>query len=97
MTSKDTACSEAGESAVSRLYYSTASGHSGRDRRLHVDADCRHLALADNVRSCDVTHPPRGELCSDCGDGRSLDDLHAATQDARARTDGGHATPEDHQ
>lgn len=60
------------------VYYTTGWGHSGDDRTLHVQEDCRYLDYARNVKSCPATHAPRGSLCEHCSpDGLTIDDLAA--------------------
>lgn len=56
-----------------RLYYAGGrGGHSGPDRTLHPDPDCRHLAQANSIRDCAASHAPPGRRCAVCGDGGAV-------------------------
>lgn len=69
---------------VPELFFTSGWGHSGDDKTLHEDPDCRYLARAKSVNSCEATNPPRGTLCSNCSTGGSVEDL---LDDAAVATD----------
>ncbi|WP_435346059.1 hypothetical protein [Haloarchaeobius sp. HRN-SO-5] len=52
---------------TTRLHYASGrGGHSGTNRRLHVDPECAGLKHTPCVTECSLDSRPRGLLCSLC-------------------------------